>query len=97
MKFLATLVLVALYSVQAFGEEPFPEPFGLRWGMTESELSNLGFTKSSESSELNILTSVSAPKAWSKGDIYAAITYKGKLVKVMVSSVDITNDILAGC
>lgn len=94
MKFLTTLALVALYSVQAFGEESFPEPFGLRWGMSESELSNLGFTKSSESSGLNILTSVSAPKAWSKGEMYAALTHKGKLVKVMVSSVDITDDIL---
>lgn len=71
----------------------FPDPFGLSWDLTEKELKTMGFTESNEAGGLKILVSYSVPKAWSKGESYIAITHKGKLVKVVAISKDITDDV----
>ena len=88
------VLVVTLYPLMGIGAEPFPEPFGLSWDMSDDNLKEHGFTLVEESSsEFNVFTSVSVPKAWSKGNTYLALTYKDQLVKVVALSVDITNDI----
>ena len=88
------VLVVTLYPLMGIGAEPFPEPFGLNWDMSDDNLKEHGFTLVKEnSSEFNVFTSVSVPKAWSKGNTYLALTYKDQLVKVVALSVDFTNDI----
>nr|WP_290696369.1 hypothetical protein [Halomonas sp. UBA3074] len=87
------VVLLMIVALGAHGSASFPEPFGLTWGMSEAELNELGFTQASESDGLKIFSSVSAPKAWSKAEVYIAITYKGNLVKAAASSTDFIDDI----
>lgn len=90
MTFVLMMVLNPILIVDA---STFPEPFGLSWDMSESDLKKIGFNSVSESDELNILSSAYVPKAWSKGETYAAITYKNKLVKVQAVSKSFTSDL----
>lgn len=88
------VLVVTLYPLMSIGAEPFPEPFGLSWDMPDDNLREHGFTFVEESSgDFNVFTSVSVPKAWSKGETYLALTYNDQLVKVAALSVDITDDI----
>lgn len=93
MKNIVCILACLCFSSSAFSEEKFPEPFGLTWGMSEVNLEKHGFTLASDSDGLKIFSSVSAPKAWSKADMYVAITYKGKLVKAAASSTEFKDDI----
>ena len=61
--------------------------------MSEAALKKLGFNRVQEMRGFNLLESLSVPKAWSKGDKYAAITYKGNLVKVSANSIRLSDDI----
>ena len=92
-KMIKLLFLFSLSSLALAESKSFPEPFGLRWGMSEAELIKVGFTRSGPTEDFNVLSSVSAPKAWSKADDYMAVTYKGKLVKVIASSKPFTSDL----
>ena len=92
-KLISLLFLFSLSSLALAESKSFPEPFGLTWGMSEADLIKVGFTRSGPVEDFNILSSVSAPKAWSKADDYMAVTYKGKLVKVIASSKPFTSDL----
>lgn len=83
---------LALTSTLTFAQEKFPEPFGLTWGMQENELIKLGFQKIKTDNDTGMFISANAPKAWSKGDSYMALTHKGRLVKAGATSKNITND-----
>lgn len=74
-------------------ESAFPAPFGLTWGMSNQDLVQAGFDSPRPTGQFEYLTSVTAPKPWSKGDQYLALTYKDKLVKLIVSSKAITGDV----
>ncbi len=87
------ILILALMPQIGMTAEKFPEPFGLTWNMTETDLRGIGFSPATDDGDLSILTSVSAPKAWSKAESYFAVTYKGKLVKAGATSVNFTNDI----
>lgn len=78
---------------QAHCDESFPAPFGLQWGMSEASLEKLGFSRVDEPEGLTVLSSVSVPKAWSKGEMYIAVTYQGRLVKAIVTSEAFSDDI----
>ncbi|MBB1488632.1 hypothetical protein [Oceanospirillum sediminis] len=93
MKILPLILLASSFSVMVSAAEPFPEPFGLNWGMTESQLKKSGFKSASPAGKFNVLTSVSTPKAWSRADTYMAVTYRKKLVKVIAHSRAFTSDI----
>jgi len=95
-KLISLLFLFSLSSLALAESKSFPEPFGLTWGMSEADLVKAGFTRSGPVDDFNILSSVSAPKAWSKADDYMAVTYKGKLVKVIASSKPFTSDLCSG-
>lgn len=74
--------------------DSFPEPFGLKWGMTEDELKQNGFVAIEKyDGWFNGMSSKSTPKPWSKAETYLALTYNNRLVKVAAISVDITDDI----
>lgn len=77
----------------AQASEPFPESFGLSWGMSETSLKKLGFTHAIDSGGLRLFSSVSAPKAWSKAENYIAVTYKGRLVKAVANSFYFTDNV----
>ena len=87
-----TLFFFVLTST-AYGQESFPEPFGLNWEMGEAELQAAGFSHLTDMDGLKVFSSVSAPKAWSKGESYAAVVYQDRLVKVIASSIDFENDV----
>ena len=92
-KLIAFFYLISLSFLSFAESASFPEPFGLQWGMSESALVKAGFHKSGPSGDFNVFTSVAAPKAWSKADDYIALTYQGKLVKVVAWSKPFTGDI----
>lgn len=94
MRLFISIILLTAASTFAHANEPFPEPFGLIWGMTESKLKEIGFSQVNESGGLAIYSSVTVPKAWSKAENYIAVTYKGRLVKAAANSYDFTDDIL---
>lgn len=87
------MLLASSFSVMVSAAEPFPEPFGLNWTMTETQLKKSGFKSATPAGKFNVLTSVSTPKAWSKADTYMAVTYQKKLVKVIAHSRAFTSDI----
>lgn len=93
MKKISVALLISAFSITAFSADPFPEPFGLQWGMSEAQLKKSGFANVGPSGRFNVMTSVSTPKAWSKGDSYMAVTYKKKLVKVVAHSKSFKSDI----
>ncbi|CUB04078.1 hypothetical protein [Marinomonas fungiae] len=74
-------------------ESAFPEPFGLKWGMSNQELIQAGFNSPRPTGQFEYLTSLTTPKPWSKGDQYLALTYQNKLVKLIVSSKSVTGDV----
>lgn len=86
-------LLVFSLPLTAFGQDSFPAPFGLSWEMSEAELKEVGFTHAGDTGGFSLYTSVSAPKAWSKGDRYYGIVYKGRLVKLTANSTDFSGDI----
>ncbi len=90
---LVSLVAFACVALVAHADESFPSPFGLTWGMSVASLKELGFAEVNDSGGLKILSSVSAPKAWSKAEIYVAVTYKDRLVKAAANSFDFTDDV----
>lgn len=93
---LRTFTFLLLFTIPSysFSAEVFPAPFGLKWGMSESSLKKIGFTNAdSNDHRLKILNSISAPKAWSKGERYTVVLYKNKLVKVLAASSDFENDV----
>lgn len=87
------VLITASLPLVASGQSSFPAPFGLSWEMSEAELKEAGFTHANESNGFTLYSSVSAPKSWSKADVYIAIVYKGQLVKVSANSTDFTDDI----
>jgi hypothetical protein len=93
MRRIMILVMIITLPSISVGQESFPGPFGLQWGMSEAALKELGFNRVQEMKGFNLLESLSVPKAWSKGDKYSAITYKGKLVKVSANSIGLSDDI----
>ena len=62
------ILILALMPQIGMTAEKFPEPFGLTWNMTETDLRGIGFSPATDDGDLSILTSVSAPKAWSKAE-----------------------------
>ena len=90
----ATLLFIILTTSTAItAAEPLPAPFGLSWDMSAAELKSIGFAKATTTGGLDIYSSVSVPKAWSKGETYMAAIYNEKLVKVIALSTDITEDV----
>jgi len=90
MRFVLLFILFQCFSVSA---NDFSAPFGLNWGMSVKALNKIGFKDAGSSGGFRILSSVTAPKPWSKGDEYLAVIYKNKLVKIVVFSEKITNDL----
>lgn len=88
------VLILATLPLLANAQTEFPAPFGLTWGMSESALKAVGFSHTTDSGGFTLFSSVSVPKAWSKGESYLAIAYKGRLVKVAATSTDFTNDVL---
>lgn len=88
------LSVVLFLSAFVTNADSFPEPFGLKWGMTVDELDRYGFAPiQGFDTKFNGMSSKSAPKPWSKAETYLALTYNNRLVKVAAFSVDITDDI----
>ncbi|RDL46190.1 hypothetical protein DN730_03905 [Marinomonas piezotolerans] len=100
MYFIKSLTTCAVVTIAILGNSlswaestAFPEPFGLKWGMSNQELIQAGFNSPRPTGQFEYLTSVTTPKPWSKGDQYLALTYKSNLVKLIVSSNTFTADL----
>ncbi|WP_338268007.1 hypothetical protein [Marinomonas pontica] len=85
--------VVLSFSCPIFAAEKFPSPFGLEWGMSHAELQAVGFSAPKPLEDFEYATSVSTPKPWSQGNSYFALSYKDKLVKAIVESKPITDDV----
>lgn len=91
-----TRVLILCFCVltfSAYGQESFPEPFGLNWDMGEAEIKAVGFSHNSEADGLKLFSSMSVPKAWSIGESYVAVVYQNRLIKVVAQSINFENDV----
>jgi hypothetical protein len=73
---------------------PLEAPFGLAWDMSTASLAELGFTRAASSTgPMESYSSVSVPKAWSVAEVYLALVYHDRLIKVVAIGKDIENDI----
>lgn len=88
------LVILAILPLSAMAQDAFPAPFGLTWGASAVDLGKLGFVARGDAKNgMRTMISASAPKPWSRAESYIAIMYHDHLVKIVVQSESVTNDL----
>jgi hypothetical protein len=90
------LIILVIVAMPVMAQDAFPAPFGLKWGASAADLRALGFAPFGEgagANDLHTFTSSSAPKPWSKAHTYFAFLFRDRLVKVVVRSEPIADDV----
>lgn len=92
--FIFLFLALPLLWQQALASEPvFPKPFGLSWGATSKELSDIGFTKLDSGDDMVAMHSYATPKSWSIGKEYVVFLYNDKMVRAGAFSEPFKNDV----